>query len=61
VRRHRPALLALARQRHPRGGEERIFATLHEAIAAAHSGALVKASTPQGAPAKDQRDGGVER
>jgi len=42
-------------------GEDRIFATLHEAIAAVRSGALVKASTPQGAPAKDQRDGGVER
>jgi MFS superfamily sulfate permease-like transporter len=41
-------------------GEDRIFTTLHEAIAAVRSGTLVKASTPQGAPAKDQRDSGVK-
>jgi hypothetical protein len=42
-------------------GPERIFTTLHEAIAAVRGGTLVHASTSQDTPGKDQRDGGVER
>jgi sulfate permease, SulP family len=42
-------------------GPERIFTTLHEAIAAVRGGTLVHASTSQDTPGKDPRDGGVER